>query len=182
MLDAGERRGLRDERLEFWPTLPALPESPRKRSTAFRPTRRPACSPRPCRKAKNPCNCSPSAVNSARSTPPATPGCTTPTCWTWSTKFATRLPAAPEGVQRRDRPVRRGTGHVLFPHRPGRLDRHRRRGVCPGFLPLELGSRLPSRRHRDVLVPGGVPEPYRVGRGGNRRVLPQAHGQRPRGP
>ena len=30
---------------------------------------------------RSPCNCSPTAANSARSTPPATPGCSTPTCW-----------------------------------------------------------------------------------------------------
>ena len=34
-----------------------------------------------CRRDTSPCNCSRSAVNSARSTPPAIPGCSTPTCW-----------------------------------------------------------------------------------------------------
>lgn len=54
---------------------------------------------------------------------------------------------------------------------PGRLDGNRRRGLRPGLLRLELGSRLAFGRHPDVLVSGGLPKSYRLGRGGSGRLL-----------
>ena len=50
---------------------------------------------------------------------------------------------------------------------------------APGFFlwNSEVGWR--SVGHRDVLVSGGVCEPYRLGCGGSHRVLPQAHRQCP---
>ena len=48
--------------------------------------------------------------------------------------------------------------------------------VRPGFLPVELGGRPQVAGHRDVLVPGSLPEPHRLGCRGSRGVQPQTHG------
>ena len=63
----------------------------------------------------------------------------------------------------------------VLPDRPARVGRDRGRELRPGILRLELRSRPPLARHPDVLVPGRVPEPHRLGRHGSRRVHPQAH-------
>jgi integrase len=57
------------------------------------------------------------------------------------------------------------------------LVRNRLRGLRPRFLPVELGGGMPLGRHSDLLVPGGVSEPHRLGRGRGDRLEPQAHGQ-----
>jgi hypothetical protein len=51
-----------------------------------------------------------------------------------------RLPTAAQGIQRSDRPVRRGAGLVLLPDRPDRLDGE---AFAPGFYVWnsEVGSR-----------------------------------------
>ena len=139
--------------------------------SADRPTRRPACSPRPCRGGNKPLQVYTVGDQAPRrSTAPATRGSTTPSCWTWSSEFADGLRAAAGGLQRRDGPLLRGAGHVPVPHRPDRLGRDRRRGLRARVLRLELGSRPPFAGHRDLLVPGGLPEPHRLGRHRGRRV------------
>jgi len=66
--------------------------------------------------------------------------------------------------RRRNGFVLRRAEHVLLPHRPDRLGRNHRRSVRTGFLCVELGSRQTLRRRVDVLVPGRVSEPHRLGR------------------
>ena len=93
-----------------------------------------------------------------------------------------RFPAAAEGFDRRDGPLLRGAGPVRVPHRPDRLGGDRRRGVRPRLLRLEQRGREALGRDPDLLVPGGLPEPHRLGRDRGRRVHPEAHGQGRRGP